>query len=113
MEESKKLLPCGTGTKDPGRGTHLGKKKEVDTVEAEEDESQERVEEDTTLFRACDDREIEMNGLRKFSKNLKFEKLTAEDMTAVHTTSATKELATRLEAGGHAGESRQTDSLGS
>ena len=56
-----------------------------------------------------------MNGLRKSSKNLKFEKPTAEDMTPVHvhTTSATKEFATRLEAGGQAGESRQTDSLGS
>lgn len=76
MDESKKLPSCGTGTKNPDKGTIHGQKNERDTAEADEDESQERVEEDTTLFRACDDREIEMNGLREFSKNLKFDKPT-------------------------------------
>lgn len=70
MEESKKLPSCGTGTKNPDKGTNHGQKNERDTAEAGEDESQERVEEDTTLLRAYDDTEIGMNGLRRFSKNL-------------------------------------------
>ena len=105
MEESKKLSLYGNGTKAPDKGTNHGQKKERDAAEAEEDESQERVEEDTTLFRACDDREIEMNRLRKFSKNLKLEKPMAEDMAPVRTTGATKECAIRSKVGGEAAES--------
>ena len=69
MKESKKLSPCENGTKDPDKGTNHGKKKKgSDTVKAEEDGSQERLEEDTTLFRAYNDREIETNRLRKFPR---------------------------------------------
>ena len=107
MEESKKLPSCGTGTKNPVKGTNHGQKNKRDTAEADEDESQERVEEDATLFRACDDREIELNGLRKFSKNLKFDKPMAEDITPVRPIGATRECATRPKARSEAAESRQ------
>ena len=113
MEESKKLPSCGTGTKNSDKGTNHGRKNEQDTAEADEDESQERVEEDTTLFRACDDREIEMNGLRKFSKNIKFDKPMAEDITPVRAIGATRECAIRLKARIEAAESRERELSGS
>lgn len=113
MDESKKLPSCGTGTKNPDKGTNHGQKNERDTAEADEDESQERVEEDTTLIRACDDRETEMNGLRKFPKNLKFDKPMAEDITPVRAIGATRECAIRSKTRSEAAESRQRELSGS
>lgn len=109
MEESKKLPSCGTGTKNPDKGTNHGQKNERDTAEADEDESQERVEEDATLFRACDDREIKMNGLRKLSKNFKFDKPMAEDITPVRAIGATRECAIISKARSEAAKSRQRE----
>ena len=102
MAESTKHPPHGNV---PERVTDYGdddnKKERDDPTEAE---SQEESEEETLPFRACDDRTIETNGLRKFSKNLDLEKgkSVAGELTPVCDGKGggaeTKELAIRVKA---------------
>ena len=82
-------------------GDDDNKKEHDDPTEAE---FQEELEDETLPFRACDDRTIETNGLRKFSKNLDLErgKSVAGQLTPVCDGEGggteTKELAVRVKA---------------
>ena len=103
MVESKKHPPHGNVPDQATINGNGNNKKQHD--KPAQAESWEESEDETTPFRACDDRTIEMNGLRKFSKNLDLEKgkNVAGQLTPVCDGKGggveTKELAVRLKAG--------------
>ena len=74
-------------------------KRENPSIGLEEDELEVQVEEGSETFRACDGRTIEINGLRKFSKNFQLERPTVKDQNSASEMNDTKDLAHTLRPG--------------
>ncbi|KAF6236202.1 hypothetical protein HO173_005831 [Letharia columbiana] len=107
MEKPERLPFRGKSVKDPGKGVDHRKKKERHSAKVEEDEFQEELEEETELFRACDDKTIEMNRLRKFSKNFKFDRPRSEDLSPVLARDGTRQLEATSKASGENGQKNE------
>ena len=111
MVESKKHPPresvpervTGCRGRDNNNNNNNNNKREEDN-DLTKAEAQEESEDETSRFRACDDRTIETNGLKRFSKNLDLgkRKSVADQLTPVGdgkgARGETKELAIRVKA---------------
>ena len=103
MGKLEKLPTGGESDKSRDKNTGQPDKEERPSIEVEEDEFEEEVEEEvedeTESFRACDCKSIEMNGLRKFSKNFQLAKPTVKDQISAREPNDQKDLAYRLKPG--------------
>ena len=99
MDRTEKHPPGEESDKSREKETSQPIKRENPSIDIEEDELEEQVQEESEAFRACDDKTVEINGLRKFSENLRLERPTVKDRNSASETNNTKDLAYRLRPG--------------
>lgn len=102
MEKSEKLPPSNKSARYAGKAIGHHTKKKQHSANVEEDDFEEQIEEGMDLFRACDDKIIEVNRLKKFSNNLKLDGTILENL--MPTKDEIKKLEVILKAGSEIGQ---------